>query len=81
VTIRQVVTCLFVLIRSRAFGHILDVEGFDSDQTITIDQLSSGLVNKVVASVGNTLMDSTHHLLGLVPRLRAVLVFDLSNLR
>ena len=63
----QVFAHFFFLLRRRRFGHILDVEFFDGNQTIVVDDLSSALMNEIMSTVTNTLMDTTHYLFGFSP--------------
>ena len=60
-TVGQVFSCLFVLFRVRTLRHILDVEFFESNQPIAVDDLSSHLMNKIVPTVTNTLVDTRDH--------------------
>jgi len=57
-----------------------DIEGFDSDQAKAVDDLSRLLMVEVMATVANTLMDSSDDLLRSTPPFASVLVFDLIKL-
>jgi hypothetical protein len=46
------------------FDHALDVEFLDCNHTVSIDQPSGGLVNEIMATVTNALMDTGNNLFG-----------------
>src|SRR5437879_3122855 len=72
----QILACLLVLFRHRTFGHILDVQLFNHNQTEAVDQSSGSLVNEVMAAVANALMDTTNNLFGLVTCFASMLVLN-----
>ncbi len=45
--------------------HALDVEFFNGDYAVTVDDSAGGLVNEVMATVANPLMDTGDNLFGL----------------
>src|SRR5579871_2678768 len=61
----QILSCLFVLFGFWTPGHVLDLECFHGDQPEAVDDPSSGLVNKVMASITDALMNTRDSFLSL----------------